>query len=337
MRTTDKVYMEKQKDRKELLLRNYTIQKVDVKEEESEDEYQPVCDAKGCNCVLGISEGIYNITKDGSKITVCSFCGQNMMMDGWIDTDRPYGDTDEEEEKEEPKQMILLELYSGTGSFGKVAKEKFGLKVISLDHMDNATPSGNPEEKPTILSDIMEWDFESVDFVPDILTASPPCQTFSNFCHKHRTIDSMNPKTLDGMKGDNMLEKTIEIINFFLKKNPKMKFFMENPKARMRHSYLISGLPKHERQTVSYCKYGFDYQKDTDIWTNAEDWMPIPKCCKEFQCDFLKTTGRTTHKAGVRTGNPETMKYQEGGAKTLLDKYKIPPDLIEEMLSACVE
>jgi len=73
------------------------------------------------------------------------------------------------------------------------------------------------------------------------------------------------------MKGDFMLERTIQIINFFLKKNPNMKFFMENPKARMRHSYLISGLPKHERQTVSYCKYGFDYQKDTDIWTNAED------------------------------------------------------------------
>ena len=60
-------------------------------------------------------------------------------------------------------------------SFGKVAKEKFGLKVISLDHMDNATPSGNPEEKTTILSDVMKWDyrawFESVNFVPDILTA----------------------------------------------------------------------------------------------------------------------------------------------------------------------
>ena len=116
---------------------------------------------------------------------------------------------------------------------------------------------------------------------------------------------------------------------------------MENPKARMRHSYLISGLPKHERQTVSYCKYGFDYQKDTDIWTNAEDRMPIPKCCKEFQCDFLKTTGRTTHKAGIRDRSSqhskESQKYQEAGTKTLLDRYKIPPDLIEEMLSACVE
>ena len=42
--------------------------------------------------------------------------------------------------------MILLELFSGSGSVGKVASE-LGYEVVSLDLKD-----------ATIITDILEWD-----------------------------------------------------------------------------------------------------------------------------------------------------------------------------------
>ena len=64
--------------------------------------------------------------------------------------------------------MKLLELFSGTGSVGKVARD-IGYEVISLD-LKNAD----------INIDILKWDYKVYD--PgyfDIIWASPPCNTFN--------------------------------------------------------------------------------------------------------------------------------------------------------------
>ena len=65
--------------------------------------------------------------------------------------------------------MRLLELFSGTGSVGKVAEE-LGIAVTSLDR-------GMPAH---IQVDIMDWDYRSYE--PhhfDIIWASPPCTEYS--------------------------------------------------------------------------------------------------------------------------------------------------------------
>ena len=65
--------------------------------------------------------------------------------------------------------MKVLELFSGTGSVGKVCK-KLGYEVISLD-LKNAD----------INIDIMNWNYKEKfnvgDF--DIIWCSPPCNSFS--------------------------------------------------------------------------------------------------------------------------------------------------------------
>ena len=61
--------------------------------------------------------------------------------------------------------MLILEVFSGTGSVGKVAKE-LGHEVVSLD-MDM---------KADIKTDIVDWDYKS-SYQPghfDVVWASPP-------------------------------------------------------------------------------------------------------------------------------------------------------------------
>jgi hypothetical protein len=135
--------------------------------------------------------------------------------------------------------------------------------------------------------------------------------------HKHRTVADMAPKTPEAELGDRMLQRTTEIISHFLNLNPNLIFYMENPQGRMRHSELLAGLPPHRRVTVSYCKYGFNYQKHTDIWTNDMKWDPRAKCSKTLLCVNM-VDGR--HPRGVRR------------IGSLQERYRIPPELVQEIV-----
>ena len=79
--------------------------------------------------------------------------------------------------------MILLELFSGTGSVGKVAK-RMGFKVISLDI--------DEKSKPDILINILKWNYKKLEVIPDFIWASPPCNTYSPLAYPLKERD---PKT----------------------------------------------------------------------------------------------------------------------------------------------
>ena len=73
--------------------------------------------------------------------------------------------------------MKLLELFSGTGSVGTVAKT-FGWNVVSLD-LKNAD----------INCDIMDWDYKQYPIgYFDFIHASPPCTEYS----KAKTVGVRN-------------------------------------------------------------------------------------------------------------------------------------------------
>ena len=67
-------------------------------------------------------------------------------------------------------QKKMLDLFSGTGTVGKVLEEQ-GYHVTSLDH--------DPKFHPTILTDIMEWDYRA-EYPLTILMSvfvAPPAHT----------------------------------------------------------------------------------------------------------------------------------------------------------------
>ena len=88
--------------------------------EEDEEQYKQVCDASGCDRMLDMRVGIYNIAKGDRGKTVCESCGPEMREDGWVDTDRGSSqfDSDEEDEEVDDGQRIIMR-----GSQKKAAPE----------------------------------------------------------------------------------------------------------------------------------------------------------------------------------------------------------------------
>ena len=220
--------------------------------------------------------------------------------------------------------LKVLELFSGTGSVGKIVEKIGNCQVISVDV--NAETAGY---NPTIVCDVLLFDFKNLGFIPDIIWASPPCQTYSGMAGgKHRTKEDMNPKTEVGRLGKKILERTVEIISYFEDLNPDLLFYMENPhQGLMKYEQsVLSNLPMHKMAVVSYCKYGFRYRKNTDVWTNDRIWIKIAKrCTKDTPCEHVKD-GR--HPEGVKKHS-----YMESSPGSLEERYRIPEDLIKEIFA----
>jgi adenine-specific DNA methylase len=158
--------------------------------------------------------------------------------------------------------MRVLELFSGTGSVGKVCK-KLGWEVVSLDL-----------KGADINIDIMDWDYKALykKGYFDIIWASPPCNTFSNlaYCNIGRKLKRLNGEVvtkeilMNEMEtiGIPILRKTEEIIKYL---NPTY-YFIENPQTGRMKQFMNH----HKHYDASYCMYGFNYRKTTRFWTNKE-------------------------------------------------------------------
>ena len=90
--------------------------------------------------------------------------------------------------------MKLLELFSGTGSVGNVAK-RLGYEVVSLD-LKNADISCN----------ILEWNYKQ--YSPkhfDVIWASPPCTEYS-------IAKTVGVRNLE--HANDIVQRTLEIIEY---------------------------------------------------------------------------------------------------------------------------
>ena len=202
--------------------------------------------------------------------------------------------------------MLLLELFSGTGSVGRVAKN-FGFTVISLD-LKNAD----------ICSDILEWDYtEYPTGMFHFIWASPPCTEYSRAKTTGvRKIEEANKN----------VKKTIEIIQYF---NPKY-FVIENPQTGLLKNQDF--MKDFDYKDVDYCKYGFRYRKRTRLWGNV-NWKPRPLCCRD--CGNI-VDGKHVETAQRLPSGKRSLWKENYVKHNQEDLYKIPEDLIKEILKDLV-
>ena len=209
--------------------------------------------------------------------------------------------------------MKTIELFSGTKSFSKVAKE-WGFETLTFDNEVHLEPER--------LVDIMV-----VDTLPDcdILWASPPCTTFSVSSISHYWKDG-KPKNEKALYGIAMLEQTIKLIK---KTNPKY-WFIENPRGMMRkvidELFAKHGIKNYTRHTVSYCQYGAEIMKPTDIWTNCL-WTSKPICKAGAPCHQSQPR---SYQAKLKAG---VLKKGTQGMKNATARGAIPPTLFIEIFN----
>ncbi len=205
--------------------------------------------------------------------------------------------------------MNVLELFSGTGSVGKVCSE-LGWNAISVDLELPATHE----------CDIMDFDYKQYpnDYF-SIVWASPPCVNYTPLkdCNLGRMVkgeiytreiieENMN-------KDDKLVLRALEIIDYF---KPHY-WFIENPAlSRMKDRPFMKDLPNY---VVDYCMYSdWGYRKRTRIWTNREYFKPK-------LCDGKGTCGNMIGRKHRLSSDNGTKKHK---GTTQKDRYRIPEDLI---------
>jgi hypothetical protein len=167
--------------------------------------------------------------------------------------------------------------------------------------------------------DILEFDYARIPFIPDLIWASPPCTGFSVASigtHWGGGRRAYKPKTDTAKRGIALVQKTLAIIDYYSKHNPDLVYYIENPRGVLRKLGLLDKVPF--QHTVSYCQYGDERMKPTDIWTNNPKWKP-KKICKN---------GDLCHVAAPRGSKTGTQ-----GKKNAFERSKIPPRLAKEILS----
>lgn len=206
-------------------------------------------------------------------------------------------------------KLKVLELFAGTRSIGKEF-EKEGHEVFSVEW-------DKQHENIDLQIDILELTSEQVikEFgYPDIIWASPDCTTYSiaGISHHRKKEDDGNlkPTSEKAIFSDQVNKHVLQLIKDL---NPKY-YYIENPRGGMRKMNFMQDLPRY---TVTYCQYGDNRMKPTDIFTNHPNPDFKPMCKNGDPCHVSAPRGSQTGTQGL----------------SLVDRSVIPSDLCKHIVT----
>ncbi len=198
--------------------------------------------------------------------------------------------------------MNTLELFCGTKSFSKVAKERgFGTFTTDIDS----------DQDPDLCKNILDITIKDLPKDIFVLWASPPCQGFSVASMGIHWFGNYQAKTSICALGIAYVLKTLELI----KEIKPRYWFIENPRGVLRKMPMMANL---RRNTITYCQYGDKRMKPTDIWNNCYKWISKPMCKNNDPC----------HEGVPRGINRGTIALKK------IDRSRIPPGLFHEIFDA---
>ena len=157
--------------------------------------------------------------------------------------------------------MKVLELFAGERCIGK-AFEKKGHDVYSVEW----DKSHENIDWYMDIGQITVQDIIDRFGVPDVIWSSFDCTTFSVAAiskHRRKEPDGNLTPISEYAKFCDMVDShVIDLIKELLEINPNLIYFIENPRGGLRKMNFMKDLPRY---TVTYCQYGDERMKPTDI------------------------------------------------------------------------
>ena len=201
--------------------------------------------------------------------------------------------------------MKVLDLFAGLEGWSEPWRED-GHDVFSVDW--------DFQFDVDLHIDILQLSPQMLPWKPDIILASPPCETFSQLSVRHHWTREHTPKTEKAVLHYKLVDKTLQLVEDLA---PEYGWIIENPRAKLRSMPLMQDLP---RQTVWYCRYGMPYAKPTDLFGYVPGWTPRPGC----------HNGNPDHIAAPRGSKTGV----QGGSMTAAERAKVPYALSREIMEA---
>lgn len=225
--------------------------------------------------------------------------------------------------------MKVLELFAGTRSIGK-AFEARGHEVFSVewdksfDNIDLHADIGT-----LTAQDILEKFGQ-----PDVIWASPDCATFSIAAISHHRRRDPETGNLDPVSDYAKFCDAVDqnVLRLIQELRPNF-WFIENPRGGMRKMPWMQGLPRY---TVTYCQYGDNRMKPTDIWTNHPAPRFKPMCRNGDTCHDRAPRSATLKKLR-ENGITLEVGGTQYGRKNAKDRSVIPIALCEHIVDICEE
>jgi hypothetical protein len=191
------------------------------------------------------------------------------------------------------KIVNVLELFAGRRCIGR-AFERQGHNVFSIDY-DTAHEGISWY---TDIGEITSGELLQKFGKPDVVWASPDCSTYSIAAishHRAREPDgNLAPKSDYAAFCDKVNKNMLLLISELR----PVYWFIENPRGGLRKMGFMKGLP---RFTVSYCQYGDERMKPTDIFTNHPNPQFKPMCKNGDACHVPAPRGSKTGTQGRRS------------------------------------
>lgn len=193
--------------------------------------------------------------------------------------------------------MKVIDLFCGLRGWSAAFRDR-GHDVFTLDKSNRFVPD--------LCSDIL--DVKASDFPqrPDVILASPPCEGFSRlryaFNWKTSEVGEHIPISVKSKLGIKILQKTVALVREL---EPRY-FIIENPVGKMRH---MAEVGQFERRTVTYCQYGSDAQKPTDLWGGFPPGLALLPTCK---------AGAPCHTTAAGSAKGAIVKANDAAARAII-------------------
>jgi len=216
-----------------------------------------------------------------------------------------------------PELLPVLDLWAGSRS-ATAAWASCDYEIVSVDN--------DPDTNPTICKDILSVTVDELkERAPNGYAfgwASPDCSIYSLMnmrWSRHWEVRGnwAYPNTDQAIEANKRLVWTIHLLESLFDEGLLPYFVIENPRAMMRKQQFLS---RFQRDTVSYCQYGDDRMKPTDLFGRLPpSFFPLMCANNSPQC---------THRRAPRGSGNGTQGMPRSEAQ------RIPFELSSAMMDA---